>query len=252
MFGVVIAGVTRGSGGEELFVPADGSVAASAPLAAGEWYIIEARGTYYYKDRDSWPGKYADAEWVRTEIDEALVWVETPGGGDLDLYVDAADISMMGKVDGETFSRHVYSSEHIYRANVFGAGATIELSIYDENYGDNSGGLHVSIDPGWQDETVVLPMGDTNADGVVDASDHANLIAQFGGPPTGQSADFNGDEIVDLDDLAIQRANFGLGVASAPAGESGATTPEPAALAMIAFGGLAIIRPRRSKGGARK
>jgi len=58
--------------------------------------------------------------------------------------------------------------------------------------------------------------GDTNGDGSVDATDFANLVAQFGGPPGSDSADFNGDGFVDLADFVIMRANFGTSVSSAP------------------------------------
>jgi hypothetical protein len=68
--------------------------------------------------------------------------------------------------------------------------------------------------------------GDTNDDQIVDNLDYNNLVAQFGGLPGVDSADFNGDGIVDLADFAIMRGNFGAGgTASAP--EAGATTPEP-------------------------
>lgn len=233
MLGAVIVAVTAGAGGEVLFVPADGSVVTSAPLTAGQSYVIEARGTYGY--RDVVPDKIADAEWVYSLPDEA--WIETPAGGDLDLYVDGADISMMGTEGGDVFSHHVFSPDHVYRASVFGYGAPIELSIYDGRYDDNIGGLEVTIRP--------AAMGDTNLDDIVDERDYANLAAQFGHPPSAESADFNGDGIVDLDDFAIQRANLGLAIASAPAGESGAIAPEPATLIILMAGGLPLLMPRR-------
>jgi|GEM_PF-1887916 len=238
MLGVVIVTVAvGGAGAEVLFVPADGSLVASAPLTAGWSYIIEARGTYGYKKVE--PEKIADAEWAYSRTGDVWAWVETPSGDDLDLYVNAADIVMMGTEDGETFSPHVFSPGHIYRARVFGEGEPIELSIYDERYDDNKGGLDVTIRP--------AAMGDTNLDDVVDERDFANLAAQFGGPPTGESADFNSDGTVDLNDFALQRANFGLGIASAPSGESGATAPEPATLITLAVGCLPLLRsPRRT------
>ena len=235
MLGAVIVAVAAGAGGEVLFVPSDGSVVTSAPLIAGQNYIIEARGAYGYKTDE--PAKIADAEWAYSPNDGA--WVETPGAGDLDLYVDGVDISMMGTVDGVVFSHHIYSPEHIYRASVFGSGASIGLSIFDDRYNDNSGGLDVTIRP--------AAMGDTNLDDVVNERDYENLILQFGGPPSAESADFNGDGIVDLHDFAIQRANFGLSIASAPSGESGATAPEPATLIILMAGGLPLLTLRRAR-----
>jgi fibronectin-binding autotransporter adhesin len=91
----------------------------------------------------------------------------------------------------------------------------------------------------------LVPMpGDTNYDNVVDDLDYGNLLAQFGGSPGDESADFNGDGRVDLADFAILRGHFGSGVAS-PGPESRAVTPEPATLTFLALGGLVVLRRRR-------
>ena len=95
--------------------------------------------------------------------------------------------------------------------------------------------------------------GDTNGDGDVDAIDLANLVAQFGGPPGADSADFNGDIFVDLEDFAIMRGNYGFRVPTLPDAGPVATTPEPATLSLLALlalslpkrGGLAMLRRRR-------
>ena len=115
-----------------------------------------------------------------------------------------------------------------------GEGVGIELSIYDNEPGDNSGGLDVTILP--------AVMGDTNVNGVVDLYDYRNLVAQFGGPPGDESADFNGDGVVDLYDFTILRENFDPGSASAPTGESGATAPEPATFIVLASGFGLLLR----------
>jgi len=236
LLGVVFAAPCAGAAADEFYVPSDGSIVTSGLLAAGRTYIIEAEGFYQYRGDD--PDKIADAEWVRTYVDDAWTWVETPGGGDLDLYVDGADISMMGSEDGVTFRPHVFSPDNTYRATVFGQGAAIALSIYDTQYDDNIGGLNVTIS--------LLAAGDTNADGAVDVEDYENLIAQFGAAPGEQSADFNGDGIVDLTDFALLRANFGQTVGPAPGGQLGAAAPEPATLTAMLLGALAVIGPRRS------
>jgi len=91
---------------------------------------------------------------------------------------------------------------------------------------------------------ITLPLGDTNGDGIVDAIDCSNLVAQFGDVPGAESADFNGDGFVDLEDFAILRGNFGFGVPSAPDGDRAAPIPEPATLIMLA-GGLPLLLKRK-------
>ena len=87
--------------------------------------------------------------------------------------------------------------------------------------------------------------GDTNGDNVVDDLDYANLVAQFGGSPGAESADFNEDGIVDVEDFVVLRDYFGLSISAAPHADSGATTPEPATLTLLALGGLAVSRRRK-------
>jgi len=92
-----------------------------------------------------------------------------------------------------------------------------------------------------------LPVpGDTNADDIIDDLDYDNLVAQFGGPPGAQSADFTGDDFVGLEDFIIMRENFGLGAAilSSPIAELATPTPEPTALMLLAIGYLATLRRR--------
>ena len=92
--------------------------------------------------------------------------------------------------------------------------------------------------------TLTLP-GDTDEDWDVDIDDYNNFLAAFGGAGDGHT-DFNEDGLVDLEDLAIQRNNFGFGVLSSPGAESGATTPEPASAALLLLGLGAVARRRRS------
>jgi len=89
--------------------------------------------------------------------------------------------------------------------------------------------------------------GDSNGDGVVDNLDYDNLMAQFGGAPGVDSADFNNDNLVDLEDFAILRGNFGSRVAPAPDAESGATAPDPATLTLLALGAPALLARRRRR-----
>lgn len=102
------------------------------------------------------------------------------------------------------------------------------------------------IDTSWDPRGVGQPLvpGDTNNDRIVDDLDYVNFVAQFGGPPGAESADFNDDGIVNLIDFAIMRSNFESPAATAPGVES-APLPEPATLVLLATGGLAALRKRR-------
>jgi hypothetical protein len=93
--------------------------------------------------------------------------------------------------------------------------------------------------------TVQTVPGDTNADGIVDDDDYANLVAQFGDAPGLESADFNDDNRVDLEDFLIMRENFGIDPTPAPIAAPGAVTPEPGTLMLLASCGLALLRRQR-------
>ena len=90
--------------------------------------------------------------------------------------------------------------------------------------------------------------GDTDDDSDVDPADFNNLVAQFGAaPPDGPvSADFNDDNMVDLEDFTVMRVNYGFGVETAAAGDFDSEThltPEPATL--ILFGAAAFVVLKR-------
>jgi len=84
---------------------------------------------------------------------------------------------------------------------------------------------------------VVCKTGDANRDGVVDGLDYnawSLHYLQAGGWPEG---DFNGDGTVDGLDYNAWSLNY--------EGGAGAAVPEPACLALLAAGALALIRRRR-------
>jgi hypothetical protein len=99
--------------------------------------------------------------------------------------------------------------------------------------------------------TVTAPppsrLGDTNGDFVVEDQDYANLVAQFGGAPGQQSADFNRDGLVNLEDFVIMRSNFHAGPGPAPEAGVVATIPEPASLVLLA-GGLPLLSRIKRRG----
>ena len=90
-------------------------------------------------------------------------------------------------------------------------------------------------------DTAYIGVGDQTK---VDTAGFCNYLYAYDG---GESADFNGDNFVDLIDFAIMRGNFGFGVESAPDADLTATTPEPATLSLLALGGLVMLQRRRRR-----
>jgi uncharacterized protein YjbI with pentapeptide repeats len=90
--------------------------------------------------------------------------------------------------------------------------------------------------------TSITLSGDTNADGVVDAADYLAVKQNLGltGGATLAQGNVDGDGDVDWDDLQMVMTNFGAGSGTSPA-----TTPEPATLGLLMFGGAALLRRKR-------
>jgi hypothetical protein len=110
--------------------------------------------------------------------------------------------------------------------------------------------------------TVVEPLPDYNANGVVDASDYVVWRKYFGTSVTaGTNGDGTGDGAVDESDYALWKRSFGrmvpvLGGGEGTAGDAAGTIPEPAAdslliLAAIALACCPALRSRQRRSNVR-
>jgi hypothetical protein len=132
-----------------------------------------------------------------------------------------------------------YSATEIgyYNGNFTVAGNRFDLAVEGTQTLDISFGTQpVPLEWDFTGTLYNLPLGDFNADSVVDTLDYDRWVAAFGS--NDYAADANGDRVVDAADYTIWRDN-------AAAGEP-VSVPEPATLGVVLAACLAGVLCRRA------
>lgn len=152
-----------------LTVPSDGTIIWSNPLPSEYYnYCIEVTGTFQYW-YPAQPGAIADAGYAETTASGNPGWTNFKNHT-LDFLLN--DISA-------AFTGAGFSSKHIYKFNWSGNGTSLKFQIKDGYYGDNNGGLTVTIYKGGDCSQVTSYMdfldGQPFENGVIEKGQKVNI-----------------------------------------------------------------------------
>lgn len=130
-----------------------------------------------------------------------------------------------------------------YPAGQYGIGYASGAELAADYPGDVYFGIQ--LQPNWVVVRFTL-LGDTNLDGIVNATDFSQLASHENTPGDWFDGDFNGDGIVNSADFSELAANYGKGI---PTNLGPINMPEPTgSVAVILLGGgAAMIRKRERK-----
>jgi len=169
-------------------------------------------------------------------------------GVSYDVSIDIVSIGIQSVNNAHGGSIYLYIDDDLQWewtiSDIVGEGSIISTS-YDGTYNANRSGQHdlkiffmrtyrnsdnTPVVYHYLDGVSIIA-GDTNNDGLVDIYDYHNFIDQLGGSPGFESADFDNNGFVDLEDFAILRDNC--------------HSPEPSMIAILLLGSF-IFKKKKS------
>ena len=160
-------------------------------------------------------------------------------------------LTVATSTDGVTFSEGVFSNDFVLQADDAAAGAFAKRTATIPLGGVSATHVSIEVHPPWSfiflsevviNEGAAALEGDLNSDGFVGIGDLNVVLSNWNqNVPAGSltDGDPSGDGFVGINDLNVVLSNWNKGTPP-PA----ASVPEPAAIALLMVGGLAMIRRR--------
>ena len=208
--------------------------------AGGIWQPANSPGSLTVKGNLALAYNSTASTYARLEI-------EAVSGTSYDSLLVTSDTTGYGNLTGLDNADLVLDIARSGWASYVGATLTIVTAVNDLSaiapfnsvtWNNNMVG-QVNYTSGAITLTHVGLAGDGNNDGAIDATDYADWFNNYGTTPAAWAAgDFNGDGSVDATDYALWFNNYGAGV-------SGGPVPEPATMALLVLGSLAMLRRRK-------
>jgi predicted outer membrane repeat protein len=229
-----MTGSTSGTGGGAIY--GTGAVTVESCVFAGNAVPAGARGIV---NLDLGAGAYGTIINSLSEGD-ILSWT-TDGGGNTEFAADAGVDPNLLDNGGPTLTHALLTGSPAIDAGSNPAGLT-----YDQRGAGYARVFGSGTDMGAYEVATLCVMGDANGDGEVGIADLSALADNYGRTnATWLMGDFNGDGEVGIADLSALADNYGN--TGDPCDPDAMTVPEPATMAVLGLGSLAVLCRRRRR-----